>query len=698
MKRAFIYIFAILALLSCSKEFDDGTGVMPADSGMLRMSIAMPKDYGNGEYDPMDYCTVKIYKYTETESETGVPERIKELIRKYESVEDIPAEIWLLAGDYSISVNAGDESPASTTNKSYAGSQDFTIEAGVVQPVTVSCSLQNAIVQVVFDQTVIEKFPDAAHSYISVTEEFDLGSAESGSVPTLRFDGDGTGYFIVPAETPVLSWFFHGESTDEETGTVEKTGKIENVRAAVKYTLTFKYSKGLGGSLSFEIEVDENPEIIDDTIAFSPDPTIKGEGFDADAAQKYIDGTYTFSISALAAISKMSLNADGEDYELLNGEHTGISVSQTDEKHYSVTLGPEFFAQMYGGVHDITFTVDDADGGHGDKTTQFAVQGITPLSEGDYDLWYNTANFRAMVLDTSASEIMIGYRIAGSEWKKIAASKDPSQENIYTAQATDFSAGKNYEYRLFIDSAETGAQATTASPEGGQIPDADFENWSQSGACIYPYAAGGTQWWDTGNPGSTTLGEDYNLTVSSTDIRPGSKGKYSAYMHSDYPSMLGIGKFAAGSIFFGRFVGTQGTNGKTDFGRPYTFTARPKAVKFWYKNSQGTINKTGNIEKSGTDLLKVFVAFCNWTEPHRVDTSNSGTFFDPRNAEGVTAYGYFETIESSAEWTEKTIDIIYNSDEKPNYLVFTFTVSGYGDYFTGSTDSWGYLDDVELVY
>ena len=169
-------------------------------------------------------------------------------------------------------------------------------------------------------------------------------------------------------------------------------------------------------------------------------------------------------------------------------------------------------------------------------------------------------------------------------------------------------------------------------------------------------------------------------------------------MHSDYPSMLGIGKFAAGSIFFGRFVGTQGTNGKTDFGRPYTFTARPKAVKFWYKNSQGTINKTGNIEKSGTDLLKVFVAFCNWTEPHRVDTSNSGTFFDPRNAEGVTAYGYFETTESSAEWTEKTIDIIYNSDEKPNYLVFTFTVSGYGDYFTGSTDSWGYLDDVELVY
>ena len=685
-------------MMSCSQEFDEGTGVMPADSGMLRMSIAMPKNAGDTEYDPMDYCTVRIYKYTASDTPEAENGRIKELIRKYESTDEIPTELWLLAGDYSVSVLAGDETEATTTHKSYSGSQDFTIEAGTIQPVTVSCSLRNAIVQVVFDQTVREKFADTAYSYISVGEEFDLASAENGSVPTLKFDGDGTGYFIVPAETPTLCWFFHGDSADEEIGTVEKTGKIENVRAAVKYTLTFRYSKGLGGTLSFELDVDENPEIVDDTISFSPDPTIKGEGFDIDTVQKYIDGSYTFNISALANISALSLSAGSKEYELLGGQHAGISVSQTDPKHYTVTLGADFFAQMYGGNHELTFNVDDADGGHGEKVATFAVQGIQPLGAGDYDLWYNTADFKATVLTASASDIKIGYRTTGGEWTMIAATKDPSQDGLYTAHATDFAAGRDYEYRLFIDSAEVGAQAATTTPAGGQIPDGDFENWSQSGSCIYPYAAGGTQWWDTGNPGSTTLGEEYNLTVSSTDVRPGSQGQYSAYMHSAYPSLLGIGKFAAGSIFFGKFAGTQGTNGKTDFGRPFTFTARPKAVKFWYKNSQGTINKTGNIDKSGTDLLKVFVAFCDWTAPHRVDTSDTSTFFDPRSAEGVTAYGYFETTESTAEWTEKTIEITYNNDDKPNYLVFTFTVSGYGDYFTGSTDSWGYIDDVELIY
>ena len=31
-------------------------------------------------------------------------------------------------------------------------------------------------------------------------------------------------------------------------------------------------------------------------------------------------------------------------------------------------------------------------------------------------------------------------------------------------------------------------------------------------------------------------------------------------------------------------------------------------------------------------------------------------------------------------------------------LLLTLTCSGYGDYFTGSTDSYMYVDDIELVY
>lgn len=98
-------------------------------------------------------------------------------------------------------------------------------------------------------------------------------------------------------------------------------------------------------------------------------------------------------------------------------------------------------------------------------------------------------------------------------------------------------------------------------------------------------------------------------------------------------------------------------------------------------------------------MTKIFVCLCNWSAPHRVDTSNSGTFFDPVNAEGVIAYAVLESTESVPDWTEKMLTLTYKDNEtKPNYLVVTFTCSGYGDYFTGSTDSWMYVDDVELTY
>ena len=35
---------------------------------------------------------------------------------------------------------------------------------------------------------------------------------------------------------------------------------------------------------------------------------------------------------------------------------------------------------------------------------------------------------------------------------------------------------------------------------------------------------------------------------------------------------------------------------------------------------------------------------------------------------------------------------------KPSHMILTFTCSGYGDFFDGSTESYMYIDDIELVY
>jgi hypothetical protein len=62
---------------------------------------------------------------------------------------------------------------------------------------------------------------------------------------------------------------------------------------------------------------------------------------------------------------------------------------------------------------------------------------------------------------------------------------------------------------------------------------------------------------------------------------------------------------------------------------------------------------------------------------------------------------YFETTTSQSEWKQVEIPFsFYGSDpnQVPTHLILTFTCSGYGDFFDGSTSSWMYVDDIELVY
>ncbi len=231
------------------------------------------------------------------------------------------------------------------------------------------------------------------------------------------------------------------------------------------------------------------------------------------------------------------------------------------------------------------------------------------------------------------------------------------------------------------------------------IPNAGLEDWVMQGKTWYPYASPSQAYWDTGNPGGTSLGEQYNITNRSTDIAPGSTGKYSAYMQSMFPNMAGVGKFAAGNIFVGYYGETQGTNAKIYFGQPMSVAIRPTGVRFWVKYNCGEINYVGDKQVSGADLTKIFACICNWSAPHCVNSADKSTFFDPRNGEGILGYTYFESNTSQTEWKQMTMKFDYKEfTTTPNYFVFTLSCSGHGDYFTGSTGSWMYLDDVEILY
>ena len=323
-------------------------------------------------------------------------------------------------------------------------------------------------------------------------------------------------------------------------------------------------------------------------------------------------------------------------------------------------------------------------------------------------MWFGTANLNAIVTNPSGTDIKIRYRIAGTDaWTELNASKG-ADGYTYTAQATDFKAGRTYECQLLENGAENGAVRSVNTEAGIQLPNAGFEEWQKSGKAWYPYASGGTEFWGTGNPGATSLGDKFNLTTGEADPRPGSSGTTCAKLQTQFPNMAGIGKLAAGNIFVGSFGAVSGMGGTVNMGRPFTFNAKPTGLRVWYKCNVGSGDKG-----------RIFVCLIRMTKAgatcHVVNTNDADeTAFSPSDEflytkksdastlEGhILGYGDLMIESSVAQWTEVTIPINYReqyNSEKPNVLMVTASASYRGDYFEGSTDSNLFLDDVEFIY
>ncbi|MBQ8493022.1 MAG: DUF4493 domain-containing protein [Alistipes sp.] len=689
MKKIFALVSAVLLIASCAKEavphFEMATG-----EGAMRLGVAM-----QSEVSDTQSVVVKIYK-VEGEGDAAT----EKLIRRYNSLADVPEYLNILAGNYIAKVQVGEKRVVSLTEKYYYGEQSFTVKAGEVEAVTVDCELCSTIVRVVYDASVAEKLNAGYFTTVAIDDAYDAAAIKTGDVHSFTFSETSEGYVMMPEGETSLYWHFEG--SNDSNGSIVKEGLIENVKPSAKYTITLKYSKDAPGILEIEAKVDESIEEKEDNIMFSPDPTILPDNFDMTEEQSSIGEPRKYMISALAAIDAMSITLDGTDYDLLSGDVQGVTVEKVNDTAYNVTISHEFFLAATGGHNTITINVEDVDGGKVHKDVVYNVQGIMPIATSDYDLWLGNVTFKANVLNTAATSIKVAYRANGGEWTMVDAVA--SSDGSYTATGSDFAAEKNYEYKLVVDGVDSGKMLAHTTATGSQLPNAGLEDWHTSGTPYYPYAQGSAPFWLTGNEGSASFGG--NLTVPSNDIRPGSTGSYSAYLQSKYVVI----KFAAGNLFTGGFR-LNGTDGIVSFGRPFTFNAKPKSFTYWMKNNEGAINRikgspSGTTINSGDpDRYVNVVILANWTGPYSVDTSNADatTLTEERikNMDGVIAYAWMVGTDSNPDWTEISRELTYlpgMENVKPNYVVVSFTPSGYGDYFTGSEDSWMYVDDVRFNY
>ena len=701
MKKLLALLCVVLVAVSCSDNIDSSINVDYGE-GAVRLGV-VTRTAESSAIDADTPVVIKIYKVEDEE---------QQLIRRYTSVNDVPETLALLAGNYVAKVQVGDKQAVSFDNKYYYGEAEFAVEAGIVTPVTVDCKLLSTVVSVAYDASVTEKLSEGYFTTVAIAESYDADAIESGDVLSLKYTESKDGYVIMPEGQTSLYWHFEG--THPEEGDIVKEGLIENIKPAAKYTITFKYSQDAPGNLVFEATVDESVEEYDDTIIFSPDPVVLGDGFDMTEMQLSTTASRKYNVTSLAAIKTMNVTIDGVEYNLLAEAPAGITVAKIDDMTYTVTVANSFFNGVTGGKQSLSFYIEDVDGGTlKDKAIEYNVQGITPLSAEDYSLWFGTATFKANVVNTAASSVKIAYSTDGTSWTEVAAVV--AGDGIYKADIADFACAKNYSYKLIVDGVEYGKSLQLATSAGAQIPNGDMERWHKSTWWL-PYGQSDAPFWLTGNEGGNMAGailtqpsdsEDDDKDkekefAANDDIRPGSTGSRYAYLKSQKATVMGIGKFAAGNLFTGTFA-MNGLDGIVTFGRDFAFTAKPKSMSFWMKNNEGTINEGSHA--TGTDKYTAMILITDGTT-YAVNTKDENTFIQitkdgMESLDGVIGYGFLTGTDSRSEWTEETIEITYREDMKnvkPKKIVVSFTPSGYGDYFCGSTSSWMYVDDIVLNY
>jgi len=284
------------------------------------------------------------------------------------------------------------------------------------------------------------------------------------------------------------------------------------------------------------------------------------------------------------------------------------------------------------------------------------------------------------------------YRITGSEaWTKLPESQVTHNGGAFTGCIMHLSPETSYEVRAYSDDNYGSILSFTTGKEL-QVPNSDFENWWLDKRVWCPWTEDGEPYWGTGNQGAATVGQSNTVPTDDTPTGTGRAAKLETKWI--------VVKLAAGNIFTGTYIRTDGTNGVLSFGRP--FTERPVRVQGMYKYTGAIIDRASNEFKNligQPDTCSVWAALIDSDEPYEIRTNpNNRRLFDPDGPE-VIAYGQLLNAETITSYVPFDFELKYKSTSRvPKYLIICASASKYGDYFTGGAGATMYIDDIKLVY
>lgn len=290
-------------------------------------------------------------------------------------------------------------------------------------------------------------------------------------------------------------------------------------------------------------------------------------------------------------------------------------------------------------------------------------------------------------LEEITSPVQFRYKKkADSEWTTVEAVQEEGTKN-YSAKVAPLDFGTQYEYYILCGD-KAGETCTFTTESYVEIPNLNFDTWSQNGKNWYPNADASNSYWATGNEGVTTLGNSNSVPVEGSDARNGKAGK----LETVTVALVG---YAAGNLLIGNYsTNLNNMAASVQFGRSYN-GARPVKLSGYYKYTPGTsMNKNGKIPSDRTltvDECDIYIKL--WS------------------GDAVIAESHFVTNQTVSDYTHFELPIEYTDMTKhPDKITIVATSSRYGGEFEGSgmlntkvvgqvaAGSTLWVDDFELSY
>lgn len=166
----------VLGVLICASSCDSDR--VPADGiGKLRLSLSADTTSLNKGINNSTKAAVsdEFEKFLTTADYKIRIVQQSDTVQSYDRFDEMPSEIELKEGAYTLIASKGDNLPSAFENPYFEGSTDFTVKADMSTPIDVTCTLGNARITVDYTEDFKEAYSDYT---VLLSSAFTSGSLE----------------------------------------------------------------------------------------------------------------------------------------------------------------------------------------------------------------------------------------------------------------------------------------------------------------------------------------------------------------------------------------------------------------------------------------------------------------------------------------------------------------------------------------